>query len=1701
MNENPISVSVEWDESRLRAGLRSAQDQLQKLPMHVRRMAEEARRLQSEIGSVMSSVAGRFAGLRSAVTSAFTSSAASAREFFAGLGNSVSAGLQAVASGAKRVQDKYGKALDELSAQARAVGVSLSLSLTAPLVGLGVAAVQSAANIDSIKRALVAVAGSAEGAEKQLANLKEIAKLPGIGFEEAVQGSVRLQAVGFSAALAERSLKAFANAIALTGGGRAQLASVTVQLGQLASKGKVLAGDLRPIIEAAPAVGTALKKAFGTVVSEEIQQKLEATRKTSKDFVNELLAALETLPRVEGGIKNTFENLKDSSARAIAPIGDAILRVLIPAIDAVTPKLEQWGEAFARLSPTVQTVVVGLGLLAAGVGPALLAFSSLINAFTTALAAAQALGQTALWNAIVSGATAAANAVKSFALAAVASLSVGQIWGLVAVAAVALGGAVYLLARNTKGYQEVSLQTITTLEKQAALHESQLKQFSSLTGLVAQTAEEQERLKDVYKSLNPESQARVDLMAKEKGQAEALRAEVERLLQARREELSFKGANVVAEFVDKLKEQAEIEARLNRLREERVSVSRQLNDPQALRSQNPERVELLFQQYGRLQGAITDAEKAADEMAAALKGLDDKMRAAEAATKQGVPQLARFAELQGVLGGKADDAARAIANFRAQQAALQGVLSGTTQQVDAQTEALKKLAEALPTARTTGRVAELKAALDEFAQSKAADARTPAEAVRRFVESQKDQLPGLNDTVGAAVQEYKRISAGVKAIQDRLNPRTGTGGGGRERSEFEILSRELGKLTAEVESLHRAGSREFELRYKVEGLRQLKNDLTRIHALRHELGQPLALPLPSEGEMTRALIVNLERAKRVQDEVRALTEEQLDAEARLAVARRAITIPVIQAQTRAQTALYEALRQQRNAQEEEKAARSSAGREAAAVQGQTEQISARAQAVGEIARLEGRLSEELISNEEAVYLARLRYLDQRRVAEQENVVAIALLEDRLRELREGRGDAVDDARRDALRRRLEDEKRVHEELIALEDFFAHAGERSADRVRLAYQNMWKSVVEGAEQAKAQLQFFTERTRALDAGDPAEVGRVLLEGRAERAKEAFDLSERIIRTQDAIAHAGENAARRQQLAYLQAYESIVRADLEARESIIRSQVEIADQSVFHVDRAQARFLDHLARQKSLTESVGDAMIKAYEGVASSLDSGIDRLTKKLGFFGSVINDILKSVTRQILTRLFVPLSQGVNGAAAGGNGGTLGALLGGVFAPLLTGGRGGGVFSTPGFAGGSVQIPFGVPPLGLAAPGLQLLGGGSGGLVQMLASGILPGLSGRTVGGGPIFSGGGSVFSGLGLPGLLGGGGFVDTAVGGGAPSFISGVAQNGVLGALTKNGILGGKVSLGQAFGSLTGGLALPLLGASLGASLGGPSTLGKFLGGAGGALAGAIPSLFALGSLLGPIGLVAAPLLLLGGYLLGKAKQRKQDERTADTYWVTYMEDLKRLTADVKSDRISGSEALRAAYESRQRAIDQINTIKTKSVRESRLRNQIPDVDRLFLEPLKQAADAQKRRGDTERLLVPTFSTGGSVMQAFRGRVPGHFDRRDDKLIRVSGNEVVLTPQQWMPITEYLKVARVPGFESGGFAGDALARAAAPALAAQQITLEADIVLGDGTVEGAFIRAVKRSGGRAALIGEVRREIRDSSGTGLSGDIRRAVK
>ncbi|HEX6924356.1 MAG TPA: tape measure protein [Longimicrobiaceae bacterium] len=271
-------------------------------------------------------------------------------------------------------------AVRDLGKQMTKAGKAMTAGITVPLGALAALTVRSATQMDSLRRALDAVTGSADETNRQLERLRDLAKAPGLGFREAIEGSVRLQAVGFSAQFAERVLREFANAIALTGGGAEDLRSVQFQLTQLAAKGRVLSEDLKPILSSAPVLGKVLNEAFGTVDPEQIQ-KLGLT---TEEFLNILLEHLERLDRVSGGARTSFENLADAWFRASAVIGDKLLPAVIPLVDGITELLGKVRE----INPDTVRFAIAIAAMAAVMGPAAIALGSLATAaaaFSTAL--------------------------------------------------------------------------------------------------------------------------------------------------------------------------------------------------------------------------------------------------------------------------------------------------------------------------------------------------------------------------------------------------------------------------------------------------------------------------------------------------------------------------------------------------------------------------------------------------------------------------------------------------------------------------------------------------------------------------------------------------------------------------------------------------------------------------------------------------------------------------------------------------------------------------------------------------------------------------------------------------------------------------------------------------------------------------------------------------------------------------------------------------------------------------------------------------------------------------------------------------------------------------------------------------------------------------------------------------------------------
>ena len=344
-----------------------------------------------------------------------------------------------------------GAGITTVGAMIAGVGAGLTAAVTLPLVGIGYQAYNAAVSMDSLKRGLTAVAGSSGEAEKQLVRLREVAKLPGLGLQEAIQGSIRLQAAGFSAELAERSLKGFGNALATVGKGKADLDGVTLALTQIISKGKISAEEINQLSERVPQIRKIMQGAFGTSDSEKLQ-KMKGL--TAEVFVEEIVKELEKLDSVTGGAQNSMENLSDTSFIALSKLGDVILEFVAPAMDKITNLIVFLTKKFEELSPTAKRVIVVVGAIAASVGPLLVIFGGIviaIGAVVTGLGTILSLGAPAL-------AALAAAVPVGLALGAALTAAGVALYKFVS-RLVATGGLQEIWQRITKAAQEFSVKT------------------------------------------------------------------------------------------------------------------------------------------------------------------------------------------------------------------------------------------------------------------------------------------------------------------------------------------------------------------------------------------------------------------------------------------------------------------------------------------------------------------------------------------------------------------------------------------------------------------------------------------------------------------------------------------------------------------------------------------------------------------------------------------------------------------------------------------------------------------------------------------------------------------------------------------------------------------------------------------------------------------------------------------------------------------------------------------------------------------------------------------------------------------------------------------------------------------------------------------------------------------------------------------
>lgn len=159
----------------------------------------------------------------------------------------------------------------------------------------GIESIQAAGKLEQYTRAITQIEGSSQAAERRLAELVEIANLPGLNFEALTRYSNRLRAAGLGAEDTDKILLTVGQTIVSLGGNASTASLAMEQLIQAVQLGKVDFRDFRTIVQQIPGFLEALGDVHG--VEANIEGLHAAYRRVGGSIRDLLIPTFDELSR------------------------------------------------------------------------------------------------------------------------------------------------------------------------------------------------------------------------------------------------------------------------------------------------------------------------------------------------------------------------------------------------------------------------------------------------------------------------------------------------------------------------------------------------------------------------------------------------------------------------------------------------------------------------------------------------------------------------------------------------------------------------------------------------------------------------------------------------------------------------------------------------------------------------------------------------------------------------------------------------------------------------------------------------------------------------------------------------------------------------------------------------------------------------------------------------------------------------------------------------------------------------------------------------------------------------------------------------------------------------------------------------------------------------------------------------------------
>jgi tape measure domain-containing protein len=184
----------------------------------------------------------------------------------------------------------------ELNSKIQVVGGGVK-SLGGAALSMGRSLATAELSFENLLRGLASTGDGSESLRAELEALKEVAKMPGLGFREAIQGATALKGAKLSAAEAREALVAFGNALTNAGKGKTELNDVLLSIQSMISTNQVDMENLKEIATRIPGF---------------LEMAARVPKGNAMEWVRGIIKELQKLPKAAESGQDAIDNIQDS---------------------------------------------------------------------------------------------------------------------------------------------------------------------------------------------------------------------------------------------------------------------------------------------------------------------------------------------------------------------------------------------------------------------------------------------------------------------------------------------------------------------------------------------------------------------------------------------------------------------------------------------------------------------------------------------------------------------------------------------------------------------------------------------------------------------------------------------------------------------------------------------------------------------------------------------------------------------------------------------------------------------------------------------------------------------------------------------------------------------------------------------------------------------------------------------------------------------------------------------------------------------------------------------------------------------------------------------------------------------------------------------------------------------------------------------